>query len=309
MEKDQEQIIRVDALVREKRKHVSYSEWGLFRECQHRWFLEYVEQPFYDQIRSAPDLVFGNAVHSAMEQLIKKTDEHDIVGAKGFFEETFKRLWTTAFPSFNMKGRDPEKAFVDFNEAGLRILEGAMFDDRLMSRDGWRVMSCEQRLDESISRTDDISKRFKGFIDLVISGPRGKVRENTCLWIVDFKTCSWGWPGWKKRDVHLTRQLLLYKHFLAKTIDVDQSAIKTAFVLLKKNKQHDVKYQIEWFEVASSPRVVAEAVEALQTDITLMHRDPFDMAKNTKACVNQFGDRCTYLGTDYCDAHDPIASS
>ena len=45
-------------------------------------------------------------------------------------------------------------------------------------------------------------------------------------YILDWKTCSWGWRSDKKRDQLTTYQLTLYKHYFAKKHNIDPKNIK-----------------------------------------------------------------------------------
>ena len=81
---------------------------------------------------------------------------------------------------------------------------------------------------EPINSFDDAQFDFKGFIDLVIKTPDGKIH------VIDWKTCSWGWNAQKRADPMTTYQLTYYKHFYAQKFGVDPKDIETHFALLKR---------------------------------------------------------------------------
>jgi len=74
---------------------------------------------------------------------------------------------------------------------------------------------------------------FKGFIDCIIQAPG--TRGKKLIWILDFKTTSWGWKTEKKSDPKVCAQLVLYKNFWTTKTKTNPKDVRCAFVLLKRS--------------------------------------------------------------------------
>lgn len=210
------------------------------------------------------------------------------------FEKTFRKLHS----SNNKKYKERERSLPveDFIVSGKRIIEHLQKCEELENSE---VVYNEFPLLEKIERTDDFQVNFKGFIDMVIKTK--DARGNTILYIVDFKTCSFGWTREKRTDVELHRQLFLYKYFLCKKFNLEPKNVRTAFLLLKRTpSKNDVA--IEFFPVSAGPIVVQRTIDVLNSDLTDIYRkvkeDSFQ--KNFNICKNKFGDVCPFAGTDKC---------
>ncbi len=263
--------------------------------CQWRWFRDYREgraARIYSE-----HLEFGTAIHAALEHL-KPTVKQLREGACAPSIDSGKRIFEERFRSSYGKVRDrckkplTDKQIDEMVEAGYRVLDNLHHCKELTDAE---VVFVEHPLRIKIDRTDEVEIDFKGFIDLVI---RSKdKRGNSVLWVVDYKTCSWGWPKEKKQDENLQSQLRLYKHFLSKSFNLDPKQIRTAFVLLKK-RPSDPKKAVEWLPISSGDKTVMRSVLRLNEAVTGMMSN--DYTKNRDACINPFGEACPYLGTDLC---------
>lgn len=273
-------------------KHISYSAWQQYRHfCQWRWKLDNA-----DGLKSKAFgiyLDFGTAVHGAIEKYKTRKNPVSMQDAQKLFEDSFREL----HKENSEKYKEKEKAIKvdDFVAAGRKIIEE--FDSCQELRDS-EVLYNEHDLYIDIDR-EDPKMKFKGFIDMVVK-TKDK-RGNTILYVVDFKTCSWGWTQDKKRDRELQYQLFLYKHFLCKKFNLDPKNVRTAFVLLKRSPRKDDK-AIEFFPVSAGPISVQRALDEINTDITDMGKKIVDdsFERNRKSCKNEWGDTCPYFGTDKC---------
>ena len=272
------------------RPHVSFSEWQLWQECQWRWMRDYREERRSSVYSS--HLEFGKAVHDALEKFKDPEAEKNptVEETCAIFEEKFRTRY--------LKVRDRDKKPLTDGEvedwvlAGHRIIENLHHCEEPESAE---VLFVEYPLMEKIARTDDVEVKFKGYIDLVIK-TKDK-RGNSIVYIVDYKTCSWGWPRAKRQDERLASQIRLYKHFFSKRFKLDPKNVRTAFVLLKRtpSRPEDVA---EFLPVSAGPKTVMRAVDGLNRAVTGMQSN--DYKKNRDACVNPFGDVCPYYDTVLC---------
>jgi len=253
--------------------HISFSEMKIWNECSYRHKLEYLEglRSFMGNEYTA----FGTAVHSYCEQALLR------------------------------EVKDPNKLFADEFVKGLEklIVDGVELDQKLINQmepqgegilpevlpgindyfeDGFEVLQTEESLYENMEGTD---YKFKGFIDLVVKTPDGKIH------IIDWKTCSWGWNRQRRSEPMTTYQLTLYKNFYAKKHGIDPSKIETHFALLKRTAKKGSKVEI--FRVTSGPRKTSSAMALLNKAIQNIENKT--SIKNRLSCKY-----CAFYKTEHC---------
>jgi hypothetical protein len=143
------------------------------------------------------------------------------------FLHKLRELWKSH------EDKDPEEftpeAFLRFGKEGLAILADvpAWLDEQFP---GWEFVDAEHPLYEPLV---DTPHAFKGYIDCIISVPGAKGKK--LIWLIDWKTTSWGWSKWKKSDNTVRSQLVLYKNFWTTKTDTDPKDVRCGFVLLKRS--------------------------------------------------------------------------
>ena len=253
--------------------HISFSEMKIWNECSYRHKLEYLEG--HRSFKGNEYTAFGTAVHSYCELALLK------------------------------EVKDPNKLFNDEFVKGLEklIVDGVELDQKLVSQmepqgtgilpevlpgindyfdDGFEVLKTEEELYENMEGTD---YKFKGFIDLVVKTPDGKIH------IIDWKTCSWGWNRQRRSEPMTTYQLTLYKNFYAKKHGIDPSKIETHFALLKRTAKKGSKVEI--FRVTSGPRKTSSAMALLNKAI--QNIESKRCIKNRLSCKY-----CSFYKTEHC---------
>lgn len=272
---------------------ISYSSWQSYRNgCQWRWKLDVV-----DGLRSVNYGVymdFGTCIHNTIELYKTRQDAITLQTAKEYFELSFTELFEKNFKNYREK--DQKFLAKDFIPAGKRILEDLEKCDELWQAE---VIYNEHELILPIDRTDGITVNFKGFIDMVIKTKDKKGK--TILYVIDFKTCSWGWTGEKRADAEMHYQLFLYKHFLCKKFNLEPKSVRTAFVLLKRSPSKN-SVAVEFFPISAGPVSVQRALDQINSDLTDMDTrlKESSIIKNRKLCQNEWGDTCPYYKTEHC---------
>lgn len=275
------------------RPHVSYSEFGLFKnECQWRWKLDYLDG--HRATNYGIHLDFGTAIHAAIERYKTRKNAQPLDYCVKLFRRYFSLLWKHRNSKYSENDRKQDHK--TFLEAGERILRHMHECTEFWETE---VVYNEHPLLIEIDRTDDFKVKFKGFIDMVVKGK--DARGNTILWVLDFKSCSWGWDREKCQDKHLHAQLFLYKHFLCKKFNLNPDQVRTGFILLKKRPRKD-DCPVEFFKVSAGPVSVQRALDSFNSTLTEMYErsKTGDFIKNRKSCVNKFGQVCPYYKTDKC---------
>lgn len=163
---------------------------------------------------------FGTAVHSGCESFMKTRTMDDSV-----FVRRLEELWAEHAPLAEGFTKESKESFLREGKSILTDVP-AWFDAQFP---GWEFIDAEHKLYEPI---EGHPHAFKGFIDCIIRAPGP--RNKTLTWLLDFKTCSWGWPTEKKSDPLVRAQLTLYKNFWAAKTGTDPKDIRCGFVLLKR---------------------------------------------------------------------------
>jgi len=254
--------------------HISFSEMKIWNECSYRHKLEYL-----DGLRSFMGneyTAFGSAIHDFCENILVKeiNENHEVYFTKKF-EDRIKPLL---------------KDEVDLDGKLLRQMELQGFDllPEILPgvndyfEDGFEVLQTEEELYENMEGTD---YKFKGFIDLVVKTPDGKIH------IIDWKTCSWGWDRKRRSEPMTTYQLTLYKNFYAKKHGIDPSKVETHFALLKRTAKKGSKVEI--FRVTSGPRKTTSAMALLNKAIQNIENKT--SIKNRLSCKY-----CAFYKTEHC---------
>jgi hypothetical protein len=257
--------------------HISFSELKSWKECSFRHKLEYVLKLGVDSPSVHMD--FGTAMHSACEHFLK-TGKMD----SKVFKIKLHELWSLR--AADHPKEYTAKSFRQFAKEGLAILPEipAWFDQQFP---GWKFVDAEHYLYEQI---DSQPHAFKGFIDCIIEVPDPKTKK-LVIWIIDFKTCSWGWQAAKKNDESVKMQIILYKSFWSTKAKFNHKNIKCGFVLLKRSAkpgQHVELVAVSAGDVAmkKSLTVVNNMLSSVNKGIAI---------KNRYSC--QF---CVYHATPHC---------
>lgn len=257
--------------------HVSFSEIRDWRECSFRHKLKFIDKVGEDI--PGVNLDFGTSVHATCEDYLKSRKMN-----KKIFLDKMKELWE------EHKKICPDdfttEAFTMFGKQGLSIL--ADVPDWLDKQfPGWEYIDAEHALYEPLG---EHPHAFKGFIDVVIKAPGA--RGKPIIWLLDWKTTSWGWSMDKKNDELVRSQLVLYKNFWSTKMGVDPKDVRCGFVLLKRtakpgNHCELVTTSVGGITTGKSLKVINDMVMSLKRGVALKNRSSctFCPYKNTPHCT------------------------
>ena len=245
----------------------------IWNECSYRHKLEYLEG--HRSFMGNEYTAFGTAVHSYCEQaLLREVKDPN----KLFTDEFVKGLEKLIVDGVELD----QKLINQMEPQGTGILPEVLPGINDYFEDGFEVLQTEESLYENMEGTD---YKFKGFIDLVVKTPDGKIH------IIDWKTCSWGWNRQRRSEPMTTYQLTLYKNFYAKKHGIDPSKIETHFALLKRTAKKGSKVEI--FRVTSGPRKTTSAMALLNKAIQNIENKM--SIKNRLSCKY-----CSFYKTEHC---------
>ena len=215
---------------------------------------------------------FGSAVHSALETLVSERNNKD----RAYAVEVSKKQFLTAFNNdIERLKLDPESKDIKNMYSQADILLGGVLDFMKSRFGNYEVIAIEEELNEGIDSEKYGDIKYKGYIDLVIRTKDGKIH------IIDWKTCSWGWPWKKKSDPMTTYQLTYYKNFFAKKYGFDLKKVETCFILLKRTAKKD---NIEVVRISSGEKKTENALKLLDTAIYNIDRG--NHIKKKTSCHN-----------------------
>lgn len=278
--------------------HVSYSEIIDWKECSFRHKLKHVKKIDLDS--GSVHTAFGKAIHNAAEQLITTGQLPSSKAALLDFKSELEELPEEA----KLKAVKLLPEFIQ-NLPDMIGQLPAWIDETFPN---WELVAAEKKLYEAIENQGDL--RFKGFLDATIrieKKPTKKLlkeyadKGEVCppqheYWILDWKTCSWGWKTDMKRSFDKQMQLILYKHFFCQNMGIPPKQVKTAFVLIKRimKKDRTPGDRIELVPVSVGPVAIDNALKVLHNMINQV-RLGF-ATKNRRYC-KPF---CPYMGTSHC---------
>ena len=254
--------------------HISFSEMKIWNECSYRHKLEYLEG--HRSFMGNEYTAFGSSIHDFCENILVEeiNGDHEV-----YFTNKFEdRIRTLLKDEVELDG----KLLRQMELQGFDLLPEILPGINDYFEDGFEVLKTEEELYENMEGTD---YKFKGFIDLVVKTPDGKIH------IIDWKTCSWGWNRQRRSEPMTTYQLTLYKNFYAKKHGIDPSKIETHFALLKRTAKKGSKVEI--FRVTSGPRKTSSAMALLNKAI--QNIESKTCIKNRLSCKY-----CSFYKTEHC---------
>tara|TARA_Y100000593_G_C4300770_1_gene333230 strand:- start:357 stop:1139 length:783 start_codon:yes stop_codon:yes gene_type:complete len=258
------------------KKHISYSELKIWKECPWRHKLQYIDN--LKGFRGNEYTAFGTAIHDVCEKTAKK-EFSGPTHAKLLFSKRFEEEINSL----------PEEH--DLNENLLKEMKTqgeSLIPEIFPALDEYfgehKVLAAEEKLYEPVKEYVELDYNFKGFIDLILQTADGKYH------ILDWKTCSWGWDSRKKADKMIVYQLIFYKHYLALKYDIDPKNIETHFALLKRTAK---KNKVEIFRVTSGKKRTENALKMLKDALYYINRK--FAIKNRLSCKY-----CDFYKTEHC---------
>ena len=256
-------------------KKISYSEFKMWRDCPHKHQLVYKKQlPYYEGNEFT---AFGTAIHRVCEFLIKNQEANP--------SELFLKIFKEEIAETeNLLGKSLNHSLIkDMEDQGLIVSKSVLRNFNTFFKE-YEVVSVEEEILEDISEFESYGKKFKGFIDLVIKTPDGKYH------IIDWKTCSWGWPASKKADPIVNYQLTYYKNYFSKKHNINLDKIETYFALLKRTAK---KNNVEILRVTSGKKKIGNSLKILENAVINIEKGI--TIKNRLSCKY-----CKFYKTENC---------
>lgn len=263
--------------------HISFSEISTWMECPFRHKLLYINK--LGKFDMTPHLSLGTGVHDSNENYIKTR-----VMDKTLAFKIIEKSWVDNHEKFT-KGPFPDWARSGFG----KVEDWLQKADRIMDDvpgyldekfPGWECHDAEELLYEPI---EGHRIKFKGLVDaiLVVPDKKGKLK----YWIIDWKTCGWGWDRQKQQDFRVQLQLILYKNFWSKKHNIPMKDIRCAFALLKRDAKPGKTVGL--IPISVGPTTSARGLKVIDNHVKAVDKGMF--LKNRNSCYF-----CEFKDTEHC---------
>jgi hypothetical protein len=234
----------------------------MWDKCPYTWKLNYVDKA--ETFKGNIYTLFGSAIHETIqaylvcyyERTIKEADAlplHDILIYR------MKELYKESKERYGDEFEVEQKEMIEFTNDGFAII------DEFLKRKGshfkkkdTELVGIEMNLNYQLPK----DMRFVGFMDVVLHD-----KKNGRMKIIDIKSSTMGWNKYMKADKNKTNQLLLYKHFMAKQLEISEDKIDVEYLILKRRLYENMIYpqkRIQAFSPASGKPSVNKVMTRLQ---------------------------------------------
>lgn len=235
--------------------HISFSELNQYKECGHKHLIEK-----YLKLAVSPTsihLIFGNAIHSALETGIR--DQLNLEARIAHFVQYFTKEMMDKM--INTKDYAEVKNFTKQGEHILRLLS----TEKILQK--YELIGVEMSLYEKLF--DNF--HFKGFIDLIL-----KDKKTGRILIIDWKTSGEQWDVQKKKKNKVfMAQMRLYKYFYSRKFDISIDEIDCKYIVLnrlKNKKCPELGFgDLQTVEIFSTNDDVMEAIKLVAETLRNIH--------------------------------------
>lgn len=224
---------------------ISYSQFSMYLKCPKQWEQEYVlnKRVFSQSIHT----IFGTSMHEVIQDWLdiaynktaKQADAMDL-------NEDLKGRMAMHYKDAVEKTGEHFSTAEEMHEFWL---DGVAILDYLKRKRSLYFPTKQHELvgieiELNLPLTKGIT--FRGFIDLVIKDNRdGRIK------VIDLKTSTMGWNKWQKADKTKTAQLLLYKQFYAKQLEIDVEMIDVEYVIVRRKINEDSDFPMKRVQLFS----------------------------------------------------------
>jgi len=250
-------------------RRISWSQFKTYQKCPKKWELKYKEG-HYIPARSI-HLIFGTALHEAIQTYLKKMYEESVSEAENLnLREILVKEMRKAFKEEKQDIKESE--YIDSNEfpashAEMKkfLMEGEEILKTFKSnrtdyfnKKETNLVGIEKEIDYPLEKNID----YIGYLDVVL-----KKRGEEEYIIYDLKTSTSGWDKYKKKEKLRVNQLVSYKMYYADVLDTDPKNIEIDYLIFKREVDGGNYFnnsRIQVFAPASGPRTQNKIREQIE---------------------------------------------
>lgn len=253
-------------------KSVSYSQYSMYKQCNFRWYLNYVKKQrvFKPSIHT----LFGTSFHETIQEYLRLMYEESVKKSEEFDYENFlKERMIANYKEEMEKNKDEhyvkKEDFNAFIQDGVNIMSWVKknrkkyFTTRKVKLIGIEI-PMEQYIVEDIPNVI-----MQGYIDIIFYDE--DLKKYT---VIDFKTSTSGWKDADKKDDTKLSQLLLYKHFYSRALKISPEDVDVMFMIVKRRPFISEDFPTHWVQEIKPAQGKAKLKKAVE-DFEAFVRDCF----------------------------------
>lgn len=295
-----EAIVFANDIKQKPHKHVSFSQFSMYSQCPKKWFLSYALK-----LATRPPSIhmsFGTAFHEVLQEYLISNHgaNHKTNNTLDFNIELKNKIKEIYKKDYNNYGKhfSTSSELSEFWEQGVKILNHIRSNhDLYYDRQNWTLLGVEVPLMIKILNSEE-PLYFILFIDLLFYD-----KINKKLIIDDIKTSGKGWSSYSKKDKVKTSQVLLYKAFLSKSLDLDYDDIDSRFTIVRRiTDAYDFPLKrVQIFKPAQSKKSTISALDNFKIFI----KSVFDKEGNYRQDIEYpavSGHNC--FNCNYCEFNE-----
>ena len=246
-------------------KTVSFSQYSMYSNCQHSWYLAYVKKQ--KVFKPGIHLLYGTSLHEALQEYlrimydesIKAADEMDLVS---YFETRMLENYKNDLEQNSNSHYCTKEDFTEFIEDGRLSLDWFKSKrSKYFSKKDTQLVGIEIPILQSITEYSP-NVLLQGYIDFILYN-----KSTETYTIYDIKTSTRGWSDKEKKDENKINQILFYKKFYSKALEVPEDKIDVMFFIVKRKIYENTEYpipRIQEFIPASGKIKVKKAFTSLE---------------------------------------------
>ena len=241
---------------------ISYSQFSQWDKCPYTWKLNYVDKA--ETFKGNIYTLFGSAIHETIqaylvcyyERTIKEADSLPLDEILMYrMKENYKQSKERHGDEFEVS----KEEMAEFYEDGINIInEFLKKKTSYFSKKRTELVGIEMKLNYDLPN----KMKFNGYMDVVLHEKKtGRIK------IIDIKSSTMGWNKYMKADKNKTNQLLLYKYFLSKQLEISIDKIDVEYLILKRRLYENIIYpqkRLQAFTPASGKPSINKVMKRLQ---------------------------------------------
>jgi hypothetical protein len=243
-------------------KAVSYSQYSIYKQCPYQWYLTYIKKE--SSFKPSIYLVYGTAMHETIQTYLqtmydKSAKAADEIDMNKLLEERLVATYKESISENNNEHFSTKEELKEFLADGQTTLDWFKKNrGKYFSKKNTELVGIEIPILQPV--IEDIPNvLMNGSIDFIIYD---KVLEKYTIY--DIKTSTKGWTDYEKKDQTKLNQILLYKRFYSKVMNVPEEKVDVMFFIVKRkvfSHPDFPTYRIQEFVPANGKRKVQEAMD------------------------------------------------
>lgn len=272
-------------------KSVSFSQYSMYNSCQYSWYLAYVKKQ--KVFKPGIHLLYGTSLHEALQEFLRLMYDESIkaaedMGLTDYFQERMLENYKSDLEQNNSEHYCTKEDLREFIEDGIASLEWFKKNrSKYFSKKGTKLVGIEIPILQPITEYSP-NVLLQGYIDFILYN-----ESDDSYTIYDIKTSTRGWSDKEKKDETKINQILFYKKFYSKALDVPEDKIDVKFFIIKRKIYENAEFpipRVQEFAPANGKIKVKKAYESLENFVKecftpdAKYNTERTYIKNTSAC-------------------------